>query len=120
MKFSSSLEQYRVTEGEFATHSGEPFGKFFIPGPHGRTLQVIASNGDAELGVNWEHVSVSTPSRCPNWPEMCFVKSLFWDEEECVMQVHPPRSKWINNHPFCLHMWRPLNDHIPLPPEVAV
>ncbi|WP_456813633.1 MULTISPECIES: DUF7694 domain-containing protein [unclassified Bradyrhizobium] len=46
---------------------------------------------------SWEHVAVSTPRRCPNWEEMCFVKDLFWNEEECVMQLHPPHSQYVNN-----------------------
>ena len=51
---------------------------------------------------------------------MCFVKDLFWDEEEMVMQLHPPKSKWINNHPYCLHLWRPTKETIPAPPQIAV
>ncbi len=91
-----------------------------MPGPCGRTLRVIASPGDADAGIPWEHVSVSLPNRCPNWPEMCFIKGLFWDAEETAMQLHPPQSKWINNHPYCLHMWRPVQAEIPLPPEITV
>jgi len=59
-------------------------------------------------------------NRCPRWDEMCFVKDLFWDAEETVMQLHPPKSMWINNHPFCLHLFRPLNETIPLPPPISV
>ncbi|MDP9039797.1 MAG: hypothetical protein M3O02_11090 [Acidobacteriota bacterium] len=51
---------------------------------------------------------------------MCFVKALFWDDEETVMQLHPPKSEWINNHEYCLHLWRPLNQPIPRPPGIAV
>ena len=120
MKFSYKLEEFRARIGPYASGIGEPCGFFLIPGPCGRTLKVIASSGDAELGVDWEHVSVSLENRCPNWPEMCFIKNLFWDAEETVMQLHPPESKWISRHPFCLHMWRPKNQEIPLPPEVAV
>jgi hypothetical protein len=47
-------------------------------------LRVIASDGKG-----WEHISVSLPNRCPNWREMCFIKSLFWDEEDVVIQYHP-------------------------------
>jgi hypothetical protein len=83
-------------------------------------LRVIASTGDADRDIPWEHVSVSLSNRCPNWPEMCFIKGLFWDAEETVMQLHPPQSKWINNHLYCLHLWRPVNARIPLPPEIAV
>ena len=120
MRIARLVEDFRVNEGQFATGPGEPFGKFFIPGPCGRELQVIASSGDKELGVPWEHVSVSLPNRCPNWIEMCFIKRLFWDDEEVVMQLHPAKSKWVNNHPNCLHLWRPLEETIPLPPQIAV
>ncbi len=70
---------------------------FHIPGPNNRTLRVIASSGLIDPDIPWDHVSVSTTERCPNWPEMCFIKDLFFDEEETVMQLHPPRSQWINN-----------------------
>ena len=121
MKFNfDKLELYRYRHGPYATFPGEDYGAFEVPGPCGRELKIIASPGDANEGIPWEHVSVSLSNRCPNWEEMCFVKSLFWDDEETVMQLHPPRSKWINNHQYCLHLWRPVNQEIPLPPEIAV
>jgi hypothetical protein len=47
---------------------------------------------------------------------------LFWGDEEAVMQLHPPKSTWINNHNFCLHLWKPHSTvgEIPLPPGIAV
>lgn len=51
---------------------------------------------------------------------MDHIKRLFWDDEEAVMQLYPPRSCWVNNHEFCLHLWRPKHVEIPLPPEIAV
>ena len=51
---------------------------------------------------------------------MCWVKDLFWAAEEAVMQLHPPKSEWVNNHNYCLHLWRPLDGNIPLPPSIAV
>ena len=120
MKFSPELERWRVQSGPYASRTFEPFGAFRVPGPCGRDLMIIASSGDEALGILWEHVSVSLPNRCPNWPEMCHVKALFWDDEETVMQLHPPKSKWINNHSYCLHMWRPLKETIPLPPDETV
>jgi hypothetical protein len=119
MRLSPELEKYRVRDGSFSSAPFADYGAFQIPGPHGRTLRVIASSGDPSLGIDWEHVSVSLPTRCPNWPEMCFIKSLFWDDEEAVMQLHPPRSKWINNHAYCLHLWKPPYE-IQLPPSVTV
>ncbi len=120
MKLSPKVEPFRVRAGFYGTEPFEDCGAFQIPGPCGRDLKVIASSGDQSVGIEWEHVSVSLSNRCPNWEEMCFIKDLFWDEEEAVMQLHPPRSKWINNHAYCLHMWRPNKEQIPLPPEVAV
>lgn len=56
----------------------------------------------------WEHASVSLRNRCPTWDEMCAIKDIFWGEEEAVMQVHPPRSEYVNLHPYCLHLWKPI------------
>jgi len=80
-----------------------------------RYLNVIASDGDG-----WEHVSVSMPDKIPSWEMMCLVKSRFWDDEDAVMQLHPPKSQWISNHNYCLHLWRPINLSIPLPPMYMV
>ncbi|WP_456797599.1 DUF7694 domain-containing protein [Bradyrhizobium sp. USDA 4473] len=60
------------------------------------------------------------PRRCPNWEEMCFVKDLFWNEEECVMQLHPPHSQYVNNSRYCLHLWKPTHRDIPMPPASFV
>lgn len=120
MKISAYLEPYRFRTGEYGSNPGDDFGAFRIIGPLGEKLMILASPGDANEDIPWEHVSVSTNHRCPTWREMCYVKDLFWDEEEAVMQLHPPRSTWVNNHPFCLRLWRPSNGNIPLPPSIAV
>lgn len=91
-------------------------GAFKVPHPPtGVTLLIVASDGEG-----WEHVSASLPNRTPNWREMEFVCRLFWTEDEAVMQLHPPRSDWISNHPHCLHLWRPTDGAIPLPPSWMV
>jgi hypothetical protein len=79
------------------------------------SLRLVVSDGEG-----WDHVSVSLENRCPSWAEMCFVKDLFFGAEECVMQLHPPRSQYVNYHPNCLHLWRPYNRSIPLPPSIFV
>jgi hypothetical protein len=106
-------------------------GAFFVPNRAARgvaasvPLQVIASDGlwsPSELPelMGWEHVSVSLPHRCPTWPEMTFIKLLFWDPEDCVVQYHPPESTYVNNHPYCLHLWRGINLPFPMPPTILV
>jgi hypothetical protein len=94
---------------------GSRYGAFRIPYEHKHLLHVIVSDGPL-----WEHVSATLPNRCPNWNEMCFLKDLFWNDEEAVMQLHPPKSQYVNHHPHCLHLWRPLEEVIPLPPLMFV
>lgn len=116
-------EKYRVTKGLMATQAGDPAGFFLVrldprwPMP----LRVVASAAGCTEGCEgWDHVSVSLPHRCPSWDEMCAIKALFWDDEDCVMQLHPPKSEWISNHKFCLHLWRPTLQELPRPPSNLV
>jgi hypothetical protein len=109
-------EHFRVTDPAMpiATRPGAPYGAFRIG-----SCAAIAATHPAEMadGVAWEHVSVSCADRCPTWNEMQAVKSLFWDDEDRVIQYHPPQSEYINDHPYCLHLWRPLHVTIPHPPS---
>lgn len=109
--------QYRIKSGEFGTdESYGNQGTFYIPTPYfNKPILVIASDG-----MGWEHVSASLTKRCPNWPEMCLIKDIFWDSEDAVIQIHPPKSKYVNQHPFCLHLWRPTNFELQLPLEELV
>ena len=121
-------EKYRVRTGDRGTdESYGNNGMFFLPANPKRSFRicVIASDGDGweESGFPppaWEHVSVSTVIRCPTWEEMCLVKSLFWDESDTVIQLHPPKSEYVNMHPYCLHMWRPVGVELALPPSLCV
>lgn len=109
--------QYRVRKGPMASDDSlGNSGAFFVPSRPGLPpLCVIATDQHG-----WEHVSVSRPDRCPTWEEMCAIKALFWDDEDSVMQLHPPRSQWVNNHRYCLHLWRPVAEPIPMPPSWMV
>lgn len=95
-------------------------GAFRLMGPYGARLHIVSSIGTDPASEGWEHVSVSTERRLPNWNEMCLVKDLFWDEEEVVFQLHPAKSQYVNNHPTCLHMWRHPTKPVPLPPSILV
>jgi hypothetical protein len=118
MKLSPRLEEYRIPAGRWASPPRAPYGAFEMPGPCGERLLIIASDGMDE--VRWEHVSVSTKRRIPNWIEMSFAKDLFWEPEDCVVQFHPPRSAYVNNHPRCLHLWRYLGGDFPMPPTWTI
>lgn len=85
----------------------------------GWRLMVLASDGGG-----WEHTSVSAnrgdKQRTPTWKEMCYVKKLFWDDEDVVVQFQPRASEYVNFHPNVLHMWRPTEAAIPTPPPLFV
>jgi hypothetical protein len=90
------------------------------------------TTGDPFIDRNrWEHVSLSifTYARgrykpvvyqMPSWNDMCLVKSWFWDEEDAVIQIHPPKSQYVNQHNWVLHLWRPVSQSLPLPPSEYV
>ena len=61
--------------------------------------------------------------RCPDWDEMCKLKDMFFEEDECCVQYHPPKSEYVNNIPYCLHIWRPIEEYtgkLPVPPSILV
>ena len=81
--------------------------------------QVIVSDGEG-----WEHVSVviidNRMPETPTWDEMCIIKDMFWDEEDTVVQYHPPKSEYINNNENCLHLWRKIGFDFPLPDSTLI
>lgn len=121
MKFP---EQFRFSNAPhgYSSSPGDGFGAFRIPprAANGRALAIIACDGQ-ETG--WDHVSVSlpdSPTKCPSWDEMCIVKSLFWDDSECVVQYHPAKENYVNNHPGVLHLWKCVHEEFPTPPTICV
>ena len=105
----------RVVE-TYGNVGDETCGVFNLPSPiDSANLHIVASQGGG-----WDHVSVSRVNRCPNWPEMCRVKDLFFSADECVIQYHPPASAYVNNHPHCLHLWKPQSEPVPMPAEWMV
>lgn len=119
-----SLDKLRLRNHTFPTSSGM-VGAFLLTVAEDdvATLLVISSgpatSDDPTRPEAWEHVSVSLRHRCPTWDEMCRVKSLFWGAHECVIQYHPPRSEHVNNHQYCLHLWKPPVEVL-LPPRECV
>jgi hypothetical protein len=92
-----------------------PFGYF----NRGEQAIIIASDGSG-----WEHVSIhiaaKNTQRTPTWDEMCRIKDIFWNEEDCVVQYHPPKSEYVNQHKHTLHLWRPTEIKLPMPDSILV
>lgn len=120
MRNLTELENYRVRDMERKLgvngDSGNGYFKVYI---NGRSFFVVASNGG-----RWEHISVSLCNQkrkaCPTWEEMCEIKDMFFEAEERVVQYHPPKSEYVNMHPYCLHLWRPIDSDLPFPPSIFV
>ncbi len=108
--------EFRVKTGRLAsTDAMGNNGLFIIPAKRYQ-IRVVCSDG-----LHWEHVSISLSNkRSLIWKEMCAIKDVFWDPEDCVMQLHPPESQYVNNHTNCLHLWRPTQQEIPQPPAIMV
>lgn len=98
--------------------SDESYGNngFFVFPYKGYEIRVMASD---EYG--WEHCSVTiNRKQTPSWDMMCFVKNMFWDEEDAVFQIHPPKSKYVNEHEYCLHLWRSTEKDFPIPDPLLI
>ena len=118
MKDLTTLDKYRLRDEERRLYgangdSGNGIFKVFV---NKKSFLVIVSNGGG-----WEHVSVSSRrNRCATWEEMCAIKDMFFTDEDCVIQYHPAKSQYVNDHAYCLHLWRPVEEYIPVPPMLYV
>lgn len=112
---SDKVEAGRVMLGDFATDHGEPEGAFHLRLKTKAKVVIMYSTGRG-----WDHVSASMSNRAPTWIEMSEIKDLFFAADETVFQLHVPKSDHINVHNFCLHLWRPQHEAIPMPPEWMV
>lgn len=118
-------EEYRFTDerhmmGSTAEDGNNGVFEMRLGGGKGRGAKLRAKM-IASDGGGWEHVSVTlNRNRCPTWEEMCKIKDLFWDGDDAVIQIHPLEEDYISNHDYCLHMWRPSAQKLPLPPAWMV
>lgn len=90
------------------------------PGEDGGMWQFNKLRVIASWGGGWDHVSVSHPTRTPLYEEMEWIREKFFEDDEVVMQLSVARADHINTHVYCLHMWRPQDQEIPMPPKEFV
>jgi hypothetical protein len=91
-------------------------GAFLVPFD-GELWHVIISDGGG-----WRHLSVSNAQKkvLPSWNIMCRLRNAFFSDEDWVCQFHPAKDDYIDDHPFCLHLWQPLDEKLPIPQYVFV
>jgi hypothetical protein len=111
------IEQGRVKSGPFGTSKEDGFNGLFQFRINNLPIKVIASDG-----MGWQHVSVSIhgSEMTPSWGVMCKVKDLFWGDDDWVVQFHPAKSEYVNNHNGCLHLWKPVGVAFPKPDSILV
>lgn len=109
--------RWRIKTGTMASDETHGWNGAFLVPLEGEMWQVIISDGGG-----WRHLSVANAQRrlMPSWNIMCRLKELFFDDESWVMELHPAKSAYINDHPFCLHLWEPLSEKLPVPYECMV
>jgi len=101
------------------TKKGDKEGYFQIR-HNGNIFHVLLSDG-----MDWDHASISLDkNRTLTWEEMCYVKDLFFKEDEAVIQIHPKKEDYVNFAKTTLHLWRyqgefPLPDYIMVGPKNA-
>lgn len=79
---------------------------------HTNGLRVIITTSDHDK--TWMHISVSRAGRLPSHAEMYLVKNTFMPNH-FGYTIMAPVSQHINIHPYCLHIWIPLFEPLPIP-----
>jgi hypothetical protein len=107
-----NLEKYRRDHPFYVEAPAGSIEGFFVI-PYGDQIIAVISGS----GENWDHVSASLKNRTPTWQEMNWIKNLFFEPEETVIQIHPPQSQYVNVASNALHLWRCWDQVIKLPPR---
>lgn len=115
MRSLRHLNPMRIRHPFAPDYAGDEHNGAFLIRRKGLQFVVIASNQGG-----WDHVSVSLSDRCPTWEEMKAIKELFFEADEWTVEFHPPTAKNISVHDYCLHLWRPQDEQLPVPPMILV
>jgi|SRR5215469_5427662 len=116
-----SANRWRVRTGKMGSTDALGWNGAFIVPIDGQLWQVILGDGTG-LGTGWRHLSATNAQRreVPPWAVMCRLKELFFADDAWVVQFHPPKDDYVNDHPFVLHLWEPLEEKLPTPNIVLV
>lgn len=115
-------EKHRIIKGKLASDSSignngafSIFAKRFPV-----NLHITASDKNG-----FEHVTVAVSDKrkkgnqSPTWEEMQYVKTIFWDDFDTVIQYHPWKNDYINGQKNRLHLWRIIDKPIAVPTHIT-
>jgi hypothetical protein len=108
-------ERLPILRGKARAYESTERGMSFNVPNKFRIRSGVLGSGDT-IGNN----GAFTVPRCPTWDEMCQIKALFWDDNDCIVQFHPPKAEYVNNHAYCLHLWRQIGGEFPIPDSLLV
>lgn len=80
---------------------------------HYNGLNVIVSAEIKSDGLEWLHVSFSRTSRIPDYKDIQMVKRDFIGNDKKAIMVFPDEDHYVNNHPYCLHLWYSADNPLP-------
>lgn len=106
MKDFDDLEQERNLK-IFGVTLGGGFGEVSMAGKPFAEATWVSGN-------TWEHVCITPKQGCRTlkFVEMCFLKDIFFKDEETVLQTLPEKTNYINNAQNSIHLWRPLHSEM--------
>jgi hypothetical protein len=104
--------RWRIRTGQYGSDETAGWNGAFLVPLEGEMWHIMLGDG-----MGWQHLSISNAQRkiMPSWNVMCRVKEAFFADEDWVVQFHPAKADYVNDHPFTLHLWRPLNEPLPVP-----
>lgn len=121
MRKYDSLTRYR-TDKDFKILSDEFLslnGCFTIPIGYSK-CKIVADARD-----DWDHVNVvvkfgrdDSQYRIATKEEMIEIKEMFFEDSEPAIEIHPKKEDYVNIDEYMLHLWRPVNRVLPLPPVI--
>ncbi len=122
LKNMSKRKTHNMAKTLCSTNAEGNQGVFIIPHTNPKNRRTINLSVMCSSDDQWEHCSVLVEGkkRTPTWEEMCFIKDMFWDDHDVVVQYHPAKKDYVNNANFTLHLFRSVTTQFPTPPNIMV
>lgn len=60
---------------------------------------------------NCWHLSISKKDKLPSYQNLKDARYKFLPNDVVMAQIFPPKSEFVNVHPYCLHLWEIKSFH---------
>ena len=104
--------RWRIKTGSYGSTEVDGFNGAFLVPLEGELWHVIIADG-----MGFKHLSITNAQKrmLPNWTVLSRVKDAYCGDDEWAVLYFPAKDDYINDHPFCHHLWTPLNEPLPKP-----